>query len=132
MITSVFQFVVVVRDYDEAIAFYTRVLGFELLADEDRGGGKRWVRVGPRQQCGASILLAKAVNDEQVSRVGSQTGGRVFIFVHTDDCLGDYARMKAAGVRFRGEPRREAYGTVVVFEDLYGNLFDLIEPARSA
>lgn len=125
MITGVFQFAVVVRDYDEAIAFYRDVLGFTLLEDTDMGGGKRWVRVGAKG--GAVILLARGVNEQQLSRVGNQTGGRVFIFLETDDCRGDFARMQAAGVTFRGEPREEPYGTVVVFEDLYGNLFDLIQ-----
>jgi len=125
MITGVFQFAVVVREYEEAIAFYRDVLGFTLLEDTDVGGGKRWVRVGSKG--GAVILLAKGVNEQQASRIGNQTGGRVFIFLETDDCRGDYARMRAAGVQFRGEPREEPYGTVVVFQDLYGNLFDLIQ-----
>ncbi|HEX2838218.1 MAG TPA: VOC family protein [Phycisphaerales bacterium] len=125
MITGVFQFAVVVRDYDEAIAFYRDVLGFALLEDTDMGGGKRWVRVGAKS--GAVILLARGVNEQQASRIGNQTGGRVFIFLETDDCRGDFARMLAAGVQFRGEPREEPYGTVVVFQDLYGNLFDLIQ-----
>ncbi|MFO0833226.1 MAG: VOC family protein [Phycisphaerales bacterium] len=132
MITAVTQFAVVVRDYDEAIAFYRGVLGFTLLEDVDMGNGKRWVRVGPAGGGGATILLARGVNERQLSRVGDQTGGRVFIFLETSDCRGDYERMRAAGVRFRGEPREEAYGTVVVFEDLYGNLFDLIQRRRGA
>jgi catechol 2,3-dioxygenase-like lactoylglutathione lyase family enzyme len=118
-----------VRDYDEAIAYYTDVLGFELLEDTDMGGGKRWVRVAPLGSGqGSGLLLAKAVNAGQASRTGDQTGGRVFLFLHTDDFQSDYARMKARGVEFLEEPRHEVYGTVVVFEDLYGNKWDLIEP----
>lgn len=131
MITGVSQFTIVVRDYDEAIAFYRDVLGFTLLEDTDMSGGKRWVRVGAAGGKGAVILLARGVNEAQVSRVGNQTGGRVFIFLETDDCRGDYERMCARGVVFRGEPREEAYGTVVVLQDLYGNLIDLIEPRSS-
>jgi lactoylglutathione lyase len=118
---------IVVRDYDEAIDYYTRVLGFELIEDEPRGPGKRWVLVRPRGDRGASLLLAKAANAEQTSRVGNQTGGRVFLFLHTDDFQRDYAAYSARGVKFIEQPRYEEYGTVVVFEDLYGNKWDLIE-----
>ena len=128
MFTSIQQFAVVVRDYDEAIAFYVQTLGFQLLENSDLGAGKRWVRVQPPGG-GPAILLARAANPHHSTRVGDQTGGRVFIFIHTDDCIGDFHRLQRAGVKFRGEPRREPYGTVVVFEDLYGNLFDLIQPA---
>ena len=121
------QVALIVRDYDEAIAFYVQTLGFQLLEDTDLGAGKRWVRVQPPGGPPA-ILLARAANPHQTTRVGDQTGGRVFIFIHTDDCVGDFQRLQRAGVKFRGEPRREPYGTVVVFEDLYGNLFDLIQP----
>lgn len=117
----------VVRDYDEAIAFYTRALNFELVEDTPRGPGKRWVVVAPSRG-GASLLLAKAANDEQASRIGNQTGGRVFLFLHTDDFERDYAALRAYGVRFIEQPRDEEYGKVVVFEDLYGNRWDLIEP----
>ena len=120
---------VVVRDYDEAIDYYTRVLGFHLVEDEPRGAGKRWVVVAPSDNGGASLLLAKAVNEMQSSRVGNQTGGRVFLFIHTDDFWRDHRAMTAHGVRFVEEPRDEEYGTVVVFEDLYGNRWDLIERA---
>jgi catechol 2,3-dioxygenase-like lactoylglutathione lyase family enzyme len=126
MLRSVFLATVVVRDYDEAIAFYVNKIGFALLEDEDRGGGKRWVRVGPAGG-GAALLLAKAVTAEQQSRVGNQTGGRVMMFVETDDFERDYVRMCDAGVVFTQVPRREKYGTVAVFEDLYGNRFDLIQ-----
>ncbi len=118
----------VVRDYDEAIEFYTTRLDLELREDTDLGNGKRWVRVGPRSGKGAEFLLARAVNAEQISRVGNQTGGRVFLFLETDDFDRDYAAMRSKGVRFTTEPRIESYGKVAVFEDLYGNRFDLIQP----
>ena len=116
----------VVRDYDEALAFYVGMLGLTLLEDTDLGAGKRWVRVGIRG--GMAILLARAASDIQLSRVGSQTGGRVFVFLHTDDCHRDSERFRAAGVKFRDAPRTETYGVVAVLEDPYGNLIDLIEP----
>ena len=117
----------VVPDYDEAIAYYTTTLGFTLLEDEPREPGKRWVVVAPSADRGAKILLARAVNGEQLSRVGNQTGGRVFLFLHTDDFDGDYGRYQAAGVAFTESPRNESYGRVVVFQDRYGNKWDLIE-----
>ena len=117
---------IVVRDYDEAIDFYTRVLGFRLVEDEPRGSDKRWVVVAPSDD-GASLLLAKAANDVQLSRVGNQTGGRVFLFLHTDDFHRDHRAMTARGVKFVETRREESYGTVAVFEDLYGNRWDLIE-----
>lgn len=116
-----------VHDYDEAISFYTNKLGFILIEDTDMGGGKRWVMVAPPGPGGTRLLLAKAVSPEQLSRVGNQTGGRVFLFLHTDDFKRDHEAMKANGVRFLEEPRRETYGTVAVFEDLYGNKWDLLE-----
>jgi len=119
-----------VRDYDEAVGFYVGKLGFELVEDADQGGGKRWVVVRPKGSQ-AGLLLARAVGD-QARAVGDQAGGRVFLFIETDDFDRDHARMAAAGVRFLEEPRREPYGTVAVFEDLYGNRFDLIQPVRSA
>lgn len=115
-----------VRDYDEAIAYYTQKLGFDLLEDTDLGGGKRWVLVRPPGGNGASLLLARATNAEQARHVGNQSGGRVFLFLHTDDFAGDYARLKAAGVKFEEEPRQESYGKVAVFADLYGNRWDLV------
>ena len=118
----------VVRDYDEAIDYFTRCLRFTLLEDSDRGNGKRWVVVSPPGSAGASLLLARAVNPEQESRIGNQTGGRVFLFLHTTDFWGDYNYMKSQGVEFVEQPRQEEYGTVVVFRDLYGNKWDLIEP----
>lgn len=119
---------VVVREYDEAIAYYTGVLGFRLLEDADMGEGKRWVLVAPEGSSGTSILLARAATAEQASRVGNQTGGRVFLFLHTDDFWRDYREMTARKVKFVRESREESYGTVAVFEDLYGNLWDLVEP----
>ena len=118
---------VVVQDYDEAIAFYTKKLNFALTEDEDRGGGKRWVVVTPPGRGGTALLLARAVTESQSASVGNQTGGRVFLFLHTDDFWRDYNGMKARGVKFLEEPRNEPYGTVVVFEDLYGNKWDFIE-----
>ena len=117
----------VVPDYDEAIEYYTRTLGFTLVEDEPREAGKRWVVVAPSEARGARLLLARAATPEQLSRVGNQTGGRVFLFMHTDDFDGDYARYEAAGVDFVEAPRTETYGRVVVFRDRYGNRWDLIE-----
>ena len=117
----------VVADYDEAIAWYTQVLGFTLLEDTDMGGGKRWVVVTPPGASETRLLLAKASTPEQLARVGDQTGGRVFLLLHTDDFWRDYRRMKAAGAVFCEEPREEVYGTVVVFQDLYGNKWDLLQ-----
>jgi catechol 2,3-dioxygenase-like lactoylglutathione lyase family enzyme len=121
----------VIPDYDEAIMYYTGTLGFTLLEDEPREAGKRWVVVAPSAEHGAKILLARAANPEQLSRVGNQTGGRVFLFLHTDDFDGDYARYRAAGVEFTESPRSESYGRVVVFKDRYGNKWDLIEKVES-
>ena len=116
----------VVRDYDEAIDFYTRALGFTLVEDTKLSADKRWVVVAPSDGS-ASLLLAKASNDAQLSRVGNQTGGRVFLFLHTDDFERDHRAMNAHGVKFIEKPREEEYGKVVVFEDLYGNRWDMIE-----
>ena len=116
-----------VRDYDEAIAFYTTKLGFELLEDTPLAEGKRWVQVAPRQHNGTALLLAKASNTQQLSAVGEQCGGRVWLFLQTDDFWRDYHAMRAAGVEFTEQPRQEAYATVVVFTDLYGNKWDLLQ-----
>jgi catechol 2,3-dioxygenase-like lactoylglutathione lyase family enzyme len=118
----------IVADYDEAIAYYCGALGFELVADEPQGD-KRWVVVAPRGN-GAALLLARAAGDAQSARVGDQTGGRVGFFLETDDFVRDHAAFLAAGVNFLEAPRVEPYGTVAVFEDLYGNKWDLIEPKR--
>ena len=117
----------VVREYDEAIAFFTHKMGFDLVEDTAMGEGKRWVLVSPRGVGGTKLLLAQAATPEQVSHVGDQTGGRVFLFLETDDFWHDYERMKARGVKFHESPREESYGTVVVFEDLYGNKWDLLQ-----
>ena len=124
------QLAVTVRDYDEALAFYVGKLGFECLEDTDLGAGKRWVRVQPRGSDGAGILLARAVTDAQLASVGRQAGGRVFLFLETDDFWRDYEALLARGVTLVRAPSEESYGTVAVFEDLYGNRFDLIEPSR--
>ena len=118
-----------VRDYDEAIAYFTGILGFELLEDTPLGAGKRWVLVAPPGGGATALLLARAVNPEQSSRIGNQTGGRVFLFLRTGDFWRDYHAMRARGVAFTEEPRRESYGMVVVFADLYGNRWDLVESA---
>jgi catechol 2,3-dioxygenase-like lactoylglutathione lyase family enzyme len=119
---------VVVRDYDEAIEYFTRTLGFELQEDSPRGDGKRWVVVAPAGATGTGILLARAATPSQERSVGNQTGGRVGFFLHTDDFVRTYETMRDRGARFVEEPRHEPYGTVAVFEDLYGNRWDLLEP----
>jgi catechol 2,3-dioxygenase-like lactoylglutathione lyase family enzyme len=118
-----------VRDYDEALAWFTRCLGFVVEQDLPMGPGKRWVVVGPVSNSGTSLLLARAVGEEQVAQVGRQAGGRVFLFLHTDDFARNRSHMLSQGVLFHEEPRHEAYGTVAVFSDLYGNRWDLIQPA---
>lgn len=122
----------VVRDYDEAIEFYTRALLFEVIEDTVMSADKRWVIIAPPGSGGGcKILLAKASNDQQKAAIGNQTGGRVFLFLHTDDFERDYQRMRKEGVAFLEEPRQEVYGRVVVFQDLYGNRWDLIQPTQS-
>ena len=118
----------VVQDYDEAIEFYTQKLNFTLVEDTALSETKRWVLIAPPGSEGSRLLLAKAATDEQQSRVGDQTGGRVFLFLHTDDFWRDYNSMTGKGVSFVREPKQEPYGTVAVFSDLYGNLWDLIGP----
>jgi len=115
-----------VNDYDEAILFYTKKLDFDLIEDTFLSDTKRWVLVRPKGESGCSILLAKAVGDEQINAIGNQTGGRVFLFLYTDDFWRDYNALLKKGVAFVREPKNEAYGTVAVFKDLYGNLWDLI------
>ena len=117
-----------VRDYDEAIAFYTNVLGFSLTSDLDMGDGKRWVVVAPPGPAGCSLLLAEAKTDEEKLAVGRQGAGRVWLFLHTDDFWRDYPVLQSRGLRFLETPRSEVYGHVAVFEDLYGNKWDLLEP----
>ena len=123
----------VVPDYDEGIAFYCGIMGFDLIADEDQGDGKRWVLVSPSRG-GTQLLLAQATTDAQKAAIGNQTGGRVALFLHTDDFAGDHARMVAAGVTFEETPRHEPYGSVAVFQDPFGNRWDLLQlnqPSRA-
>jgi len=120
--------VLVVPDFDAGIAFYRDVLGFDLLSDEDQGGGKRWVTVAPPEG-GCAIVLAKAVGEAQRAAIGNQTGGRVGFFLQTDDFTRDYNAMIAAGVHFEEAPRHEAYGSVAVWQDPFGNRWDLLQTA---
>ena len=117
----------VAREYDEAIGFFVGKLGFTLVEDTDMGGGKRWVVVSAGD--GASLLIARADGEQQEASIGNQTGGRVGFFLQTDNFDRDFAEWTARGVKFHEQPRREMYGTVAVFEDLYGNTWDLIQPA---
>ena len=130
MSQSIATIALVVKEYDAAIEFYRDRLGFSLVEDTPLGGHKRWVIVAPPGGRGAHLLLARADGADQENVIGRQAGGRVMLFLETDDFVGDYARMKEAGVSFLEAPRHEAYGSVVVFEDLYGNRWDLIEPSR--
>lgn len=122
------QITLLVEDYDDAIEFYTQKLDFELVEDTKLDEVKRWVLVRPRNAMECCLLLAKATSSKQKGSIGNQTGGRVFLFLYTDDFWGDYNKMKSRGVTFVQQPRKEEYGTVVVFEDLYGNQWDLLEP----
>ena len=124
---SIAHIALVVNDYDEAIKFYTEKLDFTLLEDTPQSETKRWVLVAPRGSEECCLLLAKGVGEEQRSRIGNQTGGRVFLFLKTDDFRRDYENFRGKGVQFVREPKTEDYGTVAVFADLYGNLWDLIE-----
>jgi lactoylglutathione lyase len=117
----------VVENYDDAIKFYTEKLNFKLIEDTNLGGGKRWVQIAPAGLNGTNLLLAKASNDEQRLSIGNQAGGRVFLFLQTNDFWRDYEHMRAQGVEFTEEPRVEEYGTVVVFKDLYGTQWDLLQ-----
>lgn len=119
-----------VRDYDEAIAFFTQCLNFDLVEDTPMGPNKRWVIVKPKNGAGAGLVLAQAKNEAETSRIGAQTGGRVFLFLETDDFARDYALFTKNGVKFNEQPRHEPYGTVAVFADLYGNLWDLLEQKK--
>ncbi len=124
---SIGSIALVVKDYDDAIAFYTQKLQFELIEDTDLGNGKRWVLISPPNSSGTKLLLAQASNAEQELAVGNQAGGRVFLFLQTNDFWRDYHLMQANGVEFTEEPRVEEYGTVVVFKDLYGTKWDLLQ-----
>lgn len=128
MTHSIQTITLLVHDYDEAIDFFTKALRFTLVEDTPLGKGKRWVIVAPLGSSGASLLLARADTPEQESHVGNQTGGRVLLFLHTNDFWNDYHYMKACEVCFLEEPREEPYGTVVVFKDLYGNKWDMVQP----
>lgn len=120
---------ILVRDYDEALGFYIGTLGFRLIEDTPvPAQQKRWVVVAPAGSSSSHLLLARAVGDEQFSRIGNQTGGRVFLFLYTDDFWQDFRSFQAKGIVFVREPREEPYGTVAVFKDLYGNLWDLLQP----
>ncbi|MCC2546960.1 VOC family protein [Hymenobacter sp. BT175] len=127
MLTHLGTVSLLVSDYDEAIAYYCGVLGFALLEDTDLGAGKRWVRVAPGPDAATSLLLAQATTAEQKAAVGRQGGGRVWLFLHTNDFARDYAALRGRGVTFLEEPRHESYGSVVVFQDCYGNKWDLLE-----
>jgi len=121
---------IVVSDYDEAIKFYTEKLHFDLIEDTQLSETKRWVLVKPKGQEGSCLLLAKAANEEQQSRVGNQTGGRVFLFLHTDDFERDFQNLLDNQIEIVRQPSKEEYGTVAVFKDLYGNLWDMIGPNK--
>lgn len=122
------HFALVVQDYDEAIEFYTQKLHFQLLEDTKLSATKRWVRIAPPGSDGAGILLARAANEVQATRIGNQAGGRVFLFLYTDDFDRDYQNLLQQGIEIVRPPKEESYGKVLVFADLYGNLWDLIEP----
>jgi len=128
---TIAQLSLVVRDYDEAIDFYVDKLGFTLIEDTPLSETRRWIVVAPSPASECRLLLAKASGDKQLSRVGNQTGGRVFLLLHTDDINRDILQLKEKAVKIVRPPSREVYGTVAVFEDLYGNLWDLIQPANS-
>lgn len=128
MIHSLAAVTLLVREYDEAIAFFTQALRFTLVEDTPIEEGKRWVVVAPSQSAGAALLLARAATPEQQSCIGNQTGGRVFLLLHTSNFWDDYHHMQSCRVEFTEQPRTEPYGLVVVFKDLYGNKWDLIQP----
>ncbi|MBU3023966.1 VOC family protein [Aestuariibacter sp. A3R04] len=119
-----------VKNYDEAVTYFTECLSFSLLCDIDKGEDSRWIQVAPTAEGGVSLVLVKATTAEQRALVGNQTGGPVLLFLHTADFWGDYEKMKSRGVVFHETPREEIYGTVAVFEDLYGNKWDLIQPTN--
>lgn len=132
MSQSITRLTLLVRNYDEALEFYTQKLGFQLLQDAPLPGNKRWLLVAPRNSLGAALILTEADTPEQSLAIGNQTRGRVFLFLHTDDFWRDYHTYQSRGVRFLETPREETYGTVAVFEDLYGNKWDLLQPADPA
>ena len=132
MLQNIARIALVVADYDEAIQFYTKKLNFTLIEDTQLSETKRWVVVAPKGAKESALLLACAATDEQKTRIGNQTGGRVFLFLYTDDFWRDYPKMLDNGIHFVRPPSEEIYGTVAVFEDLYGNLWDFIEPKKVA
>lgn len=127
MVKKIGHITILVRDYDEAIEYYTEKLGFALLSDNNFGNGMRWVTVAPSKDSEAAIVFVPADTVEKAERVGSQAADHVFLVIETDDCLGDYKKMKSKGVKFYGEPKEVPWGIEVVFEDLYGNRFDLLQ-----
>lgn len=127
---EIVQLALVVDDYDEAIEFYTQKLNFSLVEDTVLSDTKRWVLIAPPGASGCRLLLAKASTEEQKSRIGNQAGGRVFLFLHTDDIMRDHENMSKQGIEFVRQPTQEPYGIVAVFKDLYGNLWDLIQPKK--
>jgi catechol 2,3-dioxygenase-like lactoylglutathione lyase family enzyme len=129
---SIAHLTIIVRNYDEALKFYAQKLGFQLLQDTPLPDNKRWILVAPPESRGAALLLAEADTPEQSLAIGNQTGGRVFLFLHTDDFWREYKAYQSRGVSFLESPREESYGTVAVFEDLYGNKWDLLQPADPA
>ncbi len=132
MFQRIAHLTLMVKDYDEAIAFYTQKLHFRLLEDSPLTDTKRWVLVGPPGHSECALLLAKATNDQQRASIGNQAGGRVFLFLHTDDFWRDYNDMVDKGIEFVRTPKKESYGIVAVFKDLYGNLWDLLEPVEGS
>lgn len=129
MLRHLASIAILIDDYDAAIAYYTRELGFILVEDTDLGGGKRWVRVAPGPQAQTSLLLARAADDRQRAHIGDQCGGRVFLFLHTPNFDEEFQRLTAKGILFESSPRSEPYGKVAVFRDRYGHRWDLVEPA---
>ena len=132
MTQSIAHVTLIVRNYDEALHFFTQKLGFQLLQDAPLPGNKRWLLVAPPNSAGAALLLAEAATPEQSQSIGNQSAGRVFLFLHTDNFWRDYHLYQSSGVCFLESPREELYGTVAVFEDLYGNKWDLIQPSVAA
>jgi catechol 2,3-dioxygenase-like lactoylglutathione lyase family enzyme len=128
MLTHLGALSLLVPDYDDALAYYVGVLGFTLVEDTDQGEGRRWVVVTPAPEAATRLVLARAATPEQVAAIGNQAGGRVWLFLHTNDFEADYARLQARGVAFLEAPRHESYGCVAVFQDRYGNKWDLLEP----